>query len=74
VSAAGSDQHGRRPSALAAALVAVLAFVLEHWSIVVFVAIVLLVAFVFAPRHMDTAIIVAACVGAGVLVGHWWVQ
>jgi hypothetical protein len=40
----------------------------------VFGVIVLLVALVFAPRRMDTAIIVAACVGTGVLVGHWWVQ
>jgi len=49
-----------------------LAFVVRHWAVLFFAVLVLLVVFVFAPRHMEGAVIAAAIVGTGVLVGHWW--
>ena len=52
--------------------VGLLAFVVRHWAALVFAVLALLVVFVFAPRHMEGAILGAAIVGAGVLVGHWW--
>ena len=58
-------------NALAVA-VASLAFVARHWAALVFGVLALLVAFVFAPRHMEGAILASAIVGTGVLVGHWW--
>ncbi len=47
---------------------AALAFLARHWAGVVFVVLALLVVLVFAPRHMDLAVIVAAIVGAAVAV------
>jgi hypothetical protein len=54
------------------AAVAVLAFLVRHWAALVVCAIVALVAFVFVPRGMFEAIILAGCVAAGVAVGSWW--
>jgi hypothetical protein len=58
--------------ALALAVTA-LAFAARHWAAVVFVVLLALVEFVFIPRHELGAMIAAAIVGTGVLVGHWWV-
>lgn len=55
------------------ALAETLAFLVRHWAVLVFGVILVLVAFVFVPRHMFGAIIVTACVGTGIAVGHWWV-
>lgn len=52
--------------------VPLLAFIARHWAALVFVVLILLTAFVFAPRHMEGAMIAAAIVGTGVVVGHWW--
>ena len=40
--------------------------------VVFFVVLLLLTALVFAPRHMEGAMIASAIVGTGVVVGHWW--
>jgi hypothetical protein len=53
--------------------VTMLAFVGRHRAALVFVVLLLLTAFVFAPRHMEEAMIAAAIIGTGVVVGHWWV-
>lgn len=55
-----------------AAGLTLLAFAARHWAALAFVVLLLLTAFVFAPRHMEGAIIAAAIVGTGVVVGHWW--
>lgn len=51
---------------------ALIAFATRHWAALVFVALLLLVELVFVPRQMFGAMLAAAIVGSGVVVGHWW--
>jgi len=52
--------------------VTALAFLARHWAAVFCLVLVTLIAFVFAPRGNFDAMVIAAVVGAGVAVGHWW--
>ena len=55
-----------------APVVTLFAFVVRHWAALVFLVLLLLVVFVFAPRQMFEAILACAIIGTGVVVGHWW--
>lgn len=55
-----------------AATLRVVAFLSRHWAAAVFMAAVALEALVFAPRHMFGAMIAAAIVATGAVIGHWW--
>jgi hypothetical protein len=48
------------------------AFLTRHWAALVFVAVVVVEATVFVPRHMFGAMLAGAIVATGAVVGHWW--
>jgi hypothetical protein len=52
--------------------VILLAFATRHWAALAFAVLAALTVFVFAPRHMEGAMLASAIVGTGVVVGHWW--
>jgi hypothetical protein len=56
-----------------ALVVALLASAARHWAAVDFVVLLVLVETVFVPRHELGAVIAAAIVGTGLVIGHWWV-
>jgi hypothetical protein len=57
---------------VAKAALSATAFLVRHRAALVFMAVVVVEAVVFVPRHMFGAMIAGAIVATGAVVGHWW--